>query len=68
MRALVRHPIAADQFVEGAEFLLARDLFIGSPTDDPNVWFLPMAPITGKQVALYYAFNASTVWFLAIEA
>lgn len=67
LRALVRQAIPADQFVEGAEYLLARDPLIGSPTDDPNVWFLPMAPIGEKQVALYYAFDNATIWLLGIE-
>ena len=67
LRALVRQAIPADRFVEAAEYLLARDPLIGSPTDDVNVWFLPMAPIAGQQIALYYAFDDSTVWLLAIE-
>jgi hypothetical protein len=66
LRALVRQAIPADPFVEGAEYLLARDPLIGS-TDDPNVWFLPMAPIGEKQVALYYAFDNATIWLLGIE-
>lgn len=57
----------ADQFVEAAEFLLARDPLIGSPVDEDNlVYFLPMALINGQQVSLYYAFDEATVWLLSI--
>lgn len=67
LRALIREAVPADRFVEAAESLLARDPLIGSPTDDERVWFLPMAPVEGKQVALYDAFDDSRVWLLAIE-
>jgi hypothetical protein len=42
----------ADEFVEGAEFILARDPQIGSALGN-GIWFLPMAPIRGAQIALY---------------
>ena len=39
----------------------------GSALDD-GIWFLPMAPIRGAQVALYYTFDDSTVTLLAIAS
>jgi hypothetical protein len=58
--------IPADQFVEAAEFLLARNPLIGTQTEDPVIWALPMAPIRDAQIVLYYAFNDSTVWLMSI--
>ena len=65
LRVLIEDAREADDFVEGAEFILARDPKIGSPLDD-GIWFLPMAPIGRSQVALYYTFDDSTVTLLAI--
>lgn len=57
----------ADDFVTGAEWLLARNPEIGSPIAvDSTVWFLPMAPIAGEQVALYYTFDDTTVWLISL--
>lgn len=68
LRALISNAIVADQFVEAAEFLLARDSEIGFQIIAGSaVWFLPMAPIDDVQVSLYYTFNESTVWLLSIE-
>jgi hypothetical protein len=67
LRALIEDARKADDFVEGAEFILARDPKIGSPMDD-GIWFLPMAPIGRAQVALYYMFDDSTVTLLAIAS
>ena len=66
LRGLIAEAIAADQFVEAAEFLIARDPAIGSPTEDPRVWAMPMALVEGAQVVLYYTFDDTTVWFLSI--
>lgn len=57
----------ADDFVAGAEWLLSRNPEIGFRTDEGSaVWFLPMAPIGGEQVALYYTFDDATVWLISI--
>ena len=57
----------ADDFVAGAEWLLARDPESGTRTDEGSVvWILPMAPIRDEQVALYYTFDNSTVWLISI--
>jgi hypothetical protein len=66
MHRLVSEAIAADEFVEAAEFLIARDPLIGSQTADPRVWAMPMALVEGAQVVLYYTFDDSTVWLLSI--
>lgn len=67
LRALIQDAIPADQFVEAAEYLLARDPLIGTPTDDLLVWAMPMAPIGEAEIVLYYAFNNSAVWLLSIS-
>jgi hypothetical protein len=67
LRALIEEAREADEFVEGAEFILARDPRIGSPVGD-GIWLLPMAPIGRGQVALYYTFDDSTVTLLAIAS
>jgi hypothetical protein len=67
LRGLIEEAREADDFVEAAEFVLARDPEIGSPLGD-GIWFLPMAPVGGGQVALYYAFDDSTVMLLAIAS
>jgi hypothetical protein len=51
LRELVGDAREADDFVEGAEFVLGRDPEAGSPLDN-EIRFLPMAPIRGAQVAL----------------
>ena len=67
LQALIADAADTDRFVEGAEFLLARDPEIGFQLEPASViWFLPMAPINGKQVSLYYTFDEETVWLLSI--
>ncbi len=66
LRGLIAEAIAADQFVEAAEFLIARDPLVGSETEDPRVWAIPMALVEGAQVVLYYTFDDRTVWLLSI--
>jgi hypothetical protein len=53
LRALIAEAVAADQFVEAAEFLIARDPLIGSQTEDPRVWAMPMALVEGRQVSYF---------------
>jgi hypothetical protein len=67
LRALIHDAREADDFVEAAEFVLARDPEIDSPLDD-GIWFLPMAPIGKVQLALYSTFDESTVTLLAIAS
>ncbi len=58
---------AADDFVAGAEWLLAQNPEIGFRiAPDSAVWFLPMAPVGDTQLALYYTFDDSTVWLISL--
>jgi hypothetical protein len=62
----------ADEFVEGAEFMLARDpragdLAANSGAGDLEIWLMPMAPIRGQQVSIYYSFDDENVYFLSIQ-
>jgi hypothetical protein len=67
LRALGLDAKAADEFVEGAEFVLARDPEIGLRiAPDSNVWVLPIAPIGDLEISLYYTFDESTVWLISI--
>ncbi len=67
LRMLIRDAKEADEFVEAAEFVLARDPEIGLRiAPDSDVWVLPMAPVRGVQISLYYTFDESTVWLISI--
>lgn len=54
----------ADEFIEGAEIILARDPEAGCPLDGSQVWF-----ICGHKVdaAIYYTFDKDNVYMLSIE-
>jgi hypothetical protein len=54
----------ADEFIEGAEQILARDPWVGAPLDGSQVWF-----ISGHKVdaAIYYTFDKDYVYLLSIE-
>ncbi len=68
LSALIPDPIAADRFVESAEWLLAHEPDIGFPIrENSPVWSLPLPLIEGRQATLYYTFDAATVRLLAIE-
>ena len=67
LAVLIPDPVAADEFVEAAAWILARDPEIGFPVREGSpVWTLPMPLIKGDQVALYYTFDEATVHLLAI--
>jgi hypothetical protein len=67
LRGLIQDVEEADAFVEAAEFVLARDPEIGLRiAPDSNVWGLPMEPIGGEEISLYYTFDESTVWLISI--
>ncbi|MGV3533602.1 MAG: hypothetical protein ACO1QR_14640 [Chthoniobacteraceae bacterium] len=59
---------AADEFMMAAEILLSRDPLIGSPTHDPLVWALPMAPVHDRDVWLFYRFDDREVELIALAA
>jgi hypothetical protein len=65
LRALIEDAWGADEFIEAAQFTLAADPLIGVEVMR-GVWVLPMAPIEGREIALYYTFDEQTVWFLSI--
>lgn len=67
LAALIGNLEAAGDVVAGAEWLLAQNPEIGFPiAEDSRVWFLPMAPIEGAQMALYYTFDDFTVWLISL--
>jgi hypothetical protein len=60
----------ADDFIEAAEWTLSRDAEIGSlvTTGSGPVWFLAMIDEERvTPVALYYTFDAGTVYFLSVR-
>jgi hypothetical protein len=60
---------AADDFTLGAEVILSLDPRIGTPASEEfGIWLLPMAPVRGRSVTLYYSFDEASVEFLAILA
>ena len=57
----------ADEFVMAAEWVLSRGPHAGVPVAPTgSVWRLPMMPLRGEQISLYYTFDSETVNFLAI--
>jgi hypothetical protein len=60
--------VRADEFTEGAEYVLSRNPEYGTKIAK-NVWFLPMwRPSEGKSVNLYYTFDSDHIFFLALQA
>lgn len=67
--ALVGDLELGDEFIAAAEHVLAHDPQSGLPaTSDGSVWALPMSPVGGRRVTLFYSFDAETVHFLYIVA
>ena len=59
--------VRADEFTEGAEFVLSRNPEYGTEITK-RVWFLPMwQPAEGKRVNLYYTFDQDRVYFLSLQ-
>lgn len=57
----------ADDFTAAAEFLLAEDPRRGMPaSEDGRIWYLPMMPVRGRRVSLFYSFDETSVFFLAM--
>ena len=66
---LIVDPELADEFIAGAEEMLARDPRGGiSVTEDDSIWYLPMSPVRRRRVSLFYAFDEETVNLLWIVA
>jgi len=67
--SLEGNPQIADEFLEGAEYVLSREprlgtqIFHGSP-----VWFLPIADILRlPPLSLFYTFDDHHVFFLSLK-
>jgi hypothetical protein len=59
--------IRADEFIEGAKFVLSRNPEYGEHIGK-NVWFLPMWKADeGRSAVLYYTFDTERVFFLSIQ-
>jgi len=59
----------ADEFTHAAEIALSLEPTLGLPASpDGKMWMLPMPPVRGRQVSLYYSFDEKTVTFEAILA
>jgi hypothetical protein len=69
MVALISDVRRADEFIEGAEWVLSRSPWEGTPVGPmSSVWFLPMEEVPDLPlVVLYYCFDDDYVWFLCIE-
>lgn len=58
---------SANEFIAGAEEMLAKDPRGGMPaTKHGSVWYLVMAPVDGRRVSLFYTFDDHSVAFLSI--
>ncbi len=59
--------VSADEFTEGAEWVLSRDAEYGTKIAK-NVWFLPISRSSlGTYASLYYTFDDKKVYFLSIK-
>ena len=67
LAALIRDAETADEYTAAAEDVLSREPESGRPFQD-GLWMLPMSPIGGKTVYLYYSFDDETVLLIAIAA
>ena len=54
----------ADEFLEGAERILARMPEEGHSIDGSNIWFMAGHTV---DLALYYTFDTNHVYFLSIK-
>ena len=68
--ALLVNAEEADDFVMAAESVLSQFPDIGELVADfpRKIWKLPMAPVRGRAVALFYTFNEQYVIFLYVVA
>ena len=74
LAALVPNARRADEFIDGAKWVLSRDPFRGRRISTSNVWFLPMEEIPQTEessgilpIILYYTFDDDYVSFLSIQ-
>jgi hypothetical protein len=70
LKALEKSARKADEFVDGAKWVLCRGPeIVGTRIGKGPVWFLPVAEGAPSidQVVLYYAFDDESVHFLSIQ-
>ncbi len=63
LSALLDDPVRADEFVDGAKFVLSRKPDAGTMIGEA-VWFLPMIL---KNAVIYYRFDDDNVYLLSIQ-
>jgi hypothetical protein len=56
-------PVRADEFIEGAVFVLSRNPKAGKQVGE-HVWFLPMAQ---SDLGLFYTFDNDHVYLLSLQ-
>jgi hypothetical protein len=67
LSALIFDPEIAEGFVSAAKEMLSHLPESGMPVSEGRrIWYLPMSPVRGRRVSLFYDFDAETVTFLAI--
>ena len=67
LRHIEPNPVAADELIDGAKWVLARDPYKGVQLGPRSqVWFLAINPPKARAVGLYYAFDKDAVHFLSI--
>ena len=69
MKAIHADFFRVDEFIQGAEWVLARQPETGTRIEDgSNVWCLPVAPSRSFRPAmLFYTFNDRKVWMLSLR-
>jgi len=68
LRAIEKSARRADEFVEGAKWVLSRDPKAGIRMGKGHVWFYPVATSNSlDSVVLYYTFDKDRVYFLSIR-
>ena len=69
LAALIPDEEWADDFTAAAEDLLSREPQSGRLASPKlGIWALPMFPVRGRQVTLYYTFDECAVTLLSIVA
>lgn len=58
--------VRADEFLEGSEWVLARDPHQGVQLT-PRIWKLDLNPSAGGDLTLYYTFDEENVFLIWID-
>jgi hypothetical protein len=68
LREIIPEAERADEYIEGAEWVLSRDPTYGTQLNGSDVWFLPMENVPDMpSIVLYYTFDDERVYFISIE-